>query len=74
MVELFSETDFVARNDLFKELAHNLALQVASTDAKDAVVMDTLTGKKYGHGLDAVFSKEKRQATRLLGARRIVSR
>ena len=30
-----------------------------STDAKDAVVMDTLTGKKYGHGLDAVFSKEK---------------
>lgn len=36
MVELLSETDFVARNDLFKELAHNLALQVASNDAKDA--------------------------------------
>lgn len=36
MVELFSETDFVARNDLFKELAHNLALQVASNGAKNA--------------------------------------
>lgn len=36
VVELFSETDFVARNDLFKELAHNLALQMASIGAKDA--------------------------------------
>ena len=30
-----------------------------STDAKNAVIMDTLTGKKYGQGLDAVFSKEQ---------------
>lgn len=36
LVELFSETDFVARNDLFKELAHNLAMQVASMKAEDA--------------------------------------
>jgi elongation factor Ts len=36
MVELFSETDFVARNDLFKELAHNLALQLASMKAENA--------------------------------------
>jgi elongation factor Ts len=35
-VELFCETDFVARNDLFKELAHNLAMQTASMKAKDA--------------------------------------
>lgn len=35
-VELFCETDFVARNDLFKELAYNLAMQVASMKAKDA--------------------------------------
>ena len=34
VVELFSETDFVARNELFVELAHNLALQVASMGAK----------------------------------------
>ena len=36
LVELLCETDFVARNKLFKDLAHNLALQVASLDAKDA--------------------------------------
>ena len=36
MIELLSETDFVARNELFKELAHNLALQLASVPAKDA--------------------------------------
>lgn len=36
IVELFCETDFVARNELFKNLAHELALQVASMEAKDA--------------------------------------
>lgn len=35
LVELFCETDFVARNELFKDLAHNLALQVASMGEKD---------------------------------------
>ena len=34
LVELNCETDFVARNELFRELAHNLALQVASMGAK----------------------------------------
>ncbi|MBN1168495.1 elongation factor Ts [Candidatus Woesebacteria bacterium] len=36
LVEVFSETDFVARNELFQELAHGLALQVASSEAKDS--------------------------------------
>ena len=36
LVELLCETDFVARNELFKALAHDLALQVASSDSKDA--------------------------------------
>ena len=35
VVELLCETDFVSRNQLFKDLAHNLALQVASQEAKD---------------------------------------
>jgi elongation factor Ts len=35
LVELLCETDFVARNDLFKALAHDLALQVASLEAKN---------------------------------------
>lgn len=30
LVELFSETDFVARNPMFKELAHDLALHIAA--------------------------------------------
>ncbi len=30
VVELFSETDFVSRNELFEELGKNIALQVAS--------------------------------------------
>jgi len=30
LVELFCETDFVARNELFVKLAHEIALQVAS--------------------------------------------
>ena len=29
MVELNSETDFVARNDLFKDLARNIAMHIA---------------------------------------------
>jgi len=36
IVEILCETDFVARNKIFQELAHNLALQVASMEAKDA--------------------------------------
>jgi len=35
MVELLCETDFVAKNDLFRELAHNLTLQLASIEYKD---------------------------------------
>lgn len=36
LVELMCETDFVARNEVFRVLAHDLALQVASLDAKSA--------------------------------------
>jgi len=35
LVELLCESDFVARNKLFQELAHNLALQVGSMAFKD---------------------------------------
>jgi len=36
LVELNCETDFVARTDEFKHLAHELALQVSSMNPKDA--------------------------------------
>ncbi len=35
LVELRCETDFVARTDDFKKLAHELALQIASMDPKN---------------------------------------
>ncbi|MCX6811810.1 MAG: elongation factor Ts [Candidatus Berkelbacteria bacterium] len=35
IVEVACETDFVARTLDFKKLAHNIAMQVASMDAKD---------------------------------------
>jgi elongation factor Ts len=36
IVVLLCETDFVARTQEFKELAHEIAMQVASMDPKDA--------------------------------------
>lgn len=35
MVEINCETDFVARTDEFRELAHEVAMQVAAMDPKD---------------------------------------
>ena len=35
VAEVLSETDFVAKNELFLELADNLAMQVASMNPKD---------------------------------------
>ena len=35
LVEVNCETDFVARNDAFKELAHSLAMHIAAMNPKD---------------------------------------
>ena len=35
IVELLCETDFVARTDEFKALAHEVAMQIAAMDPKD---------------------------------------
>lgn len=39
LVELRCETDFVARTDEFKNLAHEIALQVASMNPKNVAVL-----------------------------------
>lgn len=44
IVELTCETDFVARNVEFKELAHELAMQIASMDPQD---LETLLNQEY---------------------------
>lgn len=41
MVEVLCETDFVAKNEVFKELAYNLALQVASMDPKNVKELES---------------------------------
>lgn len=35
VIEVLCETDFVARNEVFKAMAHDVALQLASMEAKD---------------------------------------
>jgi len=35
VVELLSETDFVARNEVFQSCAYDIAMQIASMDPKD---------------------------------------
>lgn len=35
LLELNCETDFVARSDTFRELAHNLSMQIAAMSPKD---------------------------------------
>lgn len=44
LVELLCETDFVARTDEFKALAHEIALQVSAMNPKDA---DELMKQEY---------------------------
>ena len=44
VVELLCESDFVARNEEFKSLAHELAMQVAAMKPKD---MKELLGQEY---------------------------
>jgi len=44
LVELSSETDFVARNDEFRELAREIAMQVAAMDPQD---IDELLAQAY---------------------------
>jgi len=44
LLELNSETDFVARSPLFKELAHNLAMQIAAMAPAD---LEALLAQPY---------------------------
>jgi|SRR3989338_7998887 len=44
LVELRTETDFVARSEPFRELAHSLAMQIAAMAPEDA---ETLLGQSY---------------------------
>ena len=43
MVKIFCESDFAAKNEISRELAHNLAMQVVAMDSKDASELLTQT-------------------------------
>ncbi|MGB8645790.1 MAG: translation elongation factor Ts [Anaerolineae bacterium] len=45
MVEVNCETDFVARTDAFKQLAHDIALQIAATNPKYVTVEEIPQGE-----------------------------
>ena len=62
VVELFCETDFVARNKIFQDLIHSLALQVASMGAKDSKELEKQDfikdpSKKVGELLKEAIAK-----------------
>lgn len=59
VVELLCETDFVAKNELFTELAHNVGLQVASMGAENILEQDFIKdpSKKIGDLLKEVIAK-----------------
>ncbi len=44
LVELWCQTDFVARNSMFQKLAHEIALQIAAMNPKD---LDELLEQQY---------------------------
>ena len=44
LIDLRSETDFVAKNEQFRQLAHDIAMQVVSMDPKD---VDELLSKPF---------------------------
>jgi elongation factor Ts len=59
VVELFSETDFVAKNELFETLGKDIALQVASMGEKNVEKQDFIKdpGKKIGDLIKEVIAK-----------------
>lgn len=59
IVELFSETDFVAKNELFENLGKDFALQVASMGEKDIEKQDFIKdpSKKMTELIKEVIAK-----------------
>ena len=66
LVEVVCETDFVAKNEEFKELAHDLAMQVAATNPKwvssEDIPAETRDNEKeiYSHNIDKAKTVEMR--------------
>lgn len=62
LVEILCETDFVARNPLFKEFAHDIALHITATGPADAEALQSQPfvkdpGKTVGNLLNEAIGK-----------------
>lgn len=68
MVEVNSETDFVARNDAFRELARNVAMQVASMNprylSKEEMPEDAIEDPKEVALLEMPFIRDQSKTIR----------
>lgn len=71
LVELLCETDFVARTDDFKNLAHELCLQVAAMNPKD---VKTLLKQEYIRDPNITVDQLIKQVIGKLGENITVSR
>lgn len=71
LVELLCETDFVARTDEFKTLAHEIAMQVASMNPKDN---SALLRQEYIRDPSKTIQDLIREAIAKLGENIIVAR
>ena len=69
LVEILCETDFVARTDDFKHLAHEVAMQVCAMNPKD---VDTLLKQVYIRDSSMTISDLIKQAIAKLGENIIV--
>jgi elongation factor Ts len=64
LLELFCETDFVAKNEVFKNLAHNIAMQIAATDPKNE---DDLLKSPFIKDANITIKEEIEKAIAILG-------
>lgn len=76
LVELRSETDFVARNEEFKKLAREIAMQIAATDTEIVAKKDTsaLLEQPYIRDADRTVGDLLQDATQKFGERIEISR
>lgn len=71
LVEVSCETDFVARTDIFKNLVHEISMQVAAMDPKD---VKTLLKQEYIRDSSKTMGDLTKEAIAKLGENIVVKR
>ena len=71
LLEIKSETDFVAKNPGFKELAHDIAMHIAASNPAD---IEALLSQPYIKNLDITISDYLNEAVQKFGENIEISR